>query len=92
MAHFTDAKCGLSTETVRCDALVGADGIHSVVRRHFHPKQGAPRWQGLMLWRGATEWQKFLTGRSMYIAGGMSAKIALYPIAPGAKPDTRLTN
>jgi 5-methylphenazine-1-carboxylate 1-monooxygenase len=92
VAHFTDAKCGLSTETVRCDVLVGADGIHSVVRRHFHPKQGAPRWQGLMLWRGATEWQKFLTGRSMYIAGGMSAKIALYPIAPGAKPDTRLTN
>jgi 5-methylphenazine-1-carboxylate 1-monooxygenase len=92
VAHFTDAKCGLSTETVRCDVLVGADGIHSVVRRHFHPKQGAPRWQGLMLWRGATECQKFLTGRSMYIAGGMSAKIALYPIAPGAKPDTRLTN
>ena len=92
VAHFTDAKCGLSTETVRCEVLVGADGIHSVVRRHFHPKQGAPCWQGLMLWRGATEWQKFLTGRSMYIAGGMSAKIALYPIAPGAKPDTRLTN
>jgi 5-methylphenazine-1-carboxylate 1-monooxygenase len=92
VAHFTDAKCGLTTETVRCDVLVGADGIHSVVRRHFHPKQGAPRWQGLMLWRGATEWQKFLTGRSMYIAGGMSAKIALYPIAPGAKSDTRLTN
>ena len=45
-----------------------------------------------MLWRGATECQKLLTGRSMYIAGGMSAKIALYPIAPGAKPDTRLTN
>ena len=92
VAHFTDAKCGLSTETVRCDVLIGADGIHSVVRRHFHPKQGAPCWQGLMLWRGATEWQKFLTGRSMYIAGGMSAKIALYPIAPGAKPDARLTN
>ena len=28
----------------------------------------------------------------MYIAGGMSAKIALYPIAPGSTPDTRLTN
>ena len=92
VTHFTDAKCGLSTETVRCDVLIGADGIHSVVPRHFHPKQGAPCWQGLMLWRGATEWQKFLTGRSMYIAGGMSAKIALYPIAPGAKPDARLTN
>ena len=88
VAHFTDAKSGLSSETVRGDVLVGADGIHSVVRRHFHPKQGRPSWQGLMLWRGATEWPKFLTGGSMYIAGGMSAKIALYPIAPGSTPDT----
>jgi 5-methylphenazine-1-carboxylate 1-monooxygenase len=92
VAHFTDAKCGLSSETVRGDVLVGADGIHSVVRRHFHPKQGRPSWQGLMLWRGAAEWPKFLTGSSMYIAGGMSAKVALYPIAPGSTPETRLTN
>jgi hypothetical protein len=28
----------------------------------------------------------------MYIAGGMSAKIALYPIAPGSTQDSRLTN
>jgi 2-polyprenyl-6-methoxyphenol hydroxylase-like FAD-dependent oxidoreductase len=92
VAHFTDAKSGLGSETVRADVLVGADGIHSVVRRQFHPKQGRPKWQGLMLWRGAAEWPKFLTGGSMYIAGGMSAKIALYPIAPGSTPDTRLTN
>jgi 5-methylphenazine-1-carboxylate 1-monooxygenase len=92
VAHFCDAKFGLASETVRGDVLVGADGIHSVVRRHFDPKQGPPCWQGLMLWRGAAEWPKFLTGRSMYIAGGMSAKIALYPIAPGSKPETRLTN
>ena len=92
VAHFTDAKFGLISETVRGDVLVGADGIHSVVRRQFHPKQGRPCWQGLMLWRGATEWTKFLTGSSMYIAGGMSAKIALYPIAPGSTLDSRLTN
>src|SRR5271168_1685880 len=92
VAHFTDAKFGLASETVRGDVLIGADGIHSVVRRHFYPKEGRPSWQGLMLWRGAAEWPEFLTGRSMYIAGGMSAKIALYPIAPGSTPDTRLTN
>ena len=74
VAHFTDAKSGVSSETVRGDVLVGADGIHSVVRRHFDPKQGPPKWQGLMLWRGAAEWPKFLTGGSMYIAGGMSAE------------------
>ena len=48
VAHFTDAKFGLNSETARGDVLVGADGIHSVVRRHFHPKQGPPKWQGLM--------------------------------------------
>jgi 2-polyprenyl-6-methoxyphenol hydroxylase-like FAD-dependent oxidoreductase len=92
VAHFTDAKFGLESETVRGDVLIGADGIHSIVRRHFYPKEGRPSWQGLMLWRGAAEWPKFLTGRSMYIAGGMSAKIALYPIAPGLTPNARLTN
>jgi 2-polyprenyl-6-methoxyphenol hydroxylase-like FAD-dependent oxidoreductase len=92
VAHFTDAKFGLLSETVRGDVLIGADGIHSIVRRHFYPKEGRPSWQGLMLWRGAAEWPKFLTGRSMYIAGGMSAKIALYPIAPGLTPNTCLTN
>ena len=92
VAHFTDAKFGLESETVRGDVLIGADGIHSIVRRHFYPKEGRPSWQGLMLWRGAAEWPKFLTGRSMYIAGGMSAKIALYPIAPGLTPNTCLTN
>lgn len=92
VAHFVDSRSGLSSETVRADVLIGADGIHSVVRRRFYPKEGRPSWQGLMLWRGAAEWPKYLTGASMYIAGGMSAKLALYPIAPGSQPETRLTN
>ena len=91
-AHFTDARFGASSETVRGEALVAADGIHSVARRHFYPEEGRPNWQGVMLWRGATEWPQFLTGRSMYIGGGMGAKLALYPIAPGSTPETRLTN
>ena len=64
----------------RGDVLVGADGIHSTVRRHFFPDEGAPAWNGIMLWRGATLWTPFLTGRSMIIAGGMRAKLVLYPI------------
>src|SRR5262249_27336665 len=34
----------------------------------------------------------FLTGRSMVIAGGMAAKLVVYPIAEGTRPDWRLTN
>lgn len=63
------------------DVLVGADGIHSVVRSAFYPGEGPPTWNGIMLWRGAVEWAPFLTGRSMVIAGGMDAKLVLYPIS-----------
>ncbi len=91
-AHFVDSRYGAATETVRGEVLVGADGIHSVVRRNFFSRQGPPSWQGLLLYRGCAEWPKFLTGASMYICGGMGAKLSLYPIAPGSKKDTRLTN
>ena len=91
-AHFVDSHYGLTTETIRGGVLVGADGIHSVVRKKFYPRQGAPSWQGALLYRGCCEWPKFLTGASMYICGGMGAKLSLYPIAPGSKETTRLTN
>jgi 2-polyprenyl-6-methoxyphenol hydroxylase-like FAD-dependent oxidoreductase/quercetin dioxygenase-like cupin family protein len=79
-------------EAVRGEALIGADGIHSTVRGALYPDEGSPRWNGTMLWRGATHWPAFLTGRSMIIAGGMEAKVVLYPIAPGKSGDRRLTN
>lgn len=72
-----------SSETVerRGDALIAADGIHSIVRAKFYPDEGPPAWNGIMLWRGATEWPPFLTGESMVISGGMDAKLVLYPIS-----------
>ncbi len=66
--------------TVTGDLLIGADGIHSTVRKAFYPDEGAPNWNGLMLWRGAVEGKPFLTGRSMIIVGGMNAKFVCYPI------------
>jgi 2-polyprenyl-6-methoxyphenol hydroxylase-like FAD-dependent oxidoreductase/quercetin dioxygenase-like cupin family protein len=90
-AHFADAT-GSALGPVRGDALIGADGIHSTVRAALRPGEGPPRWNGTMLWRGATEWPVFLTGRSMIIAGGMEAKVVLYPIARGSAQDRRLTN
>jgi 2-polyprenyl-6-methoxyphenol hydroxylase-like FAD-dependent oxidoreductase len=77
----------------RGDLLIGADGIHSRVRAIFYPDEGPPRWNGIMLWRGATEWPPFLTGRSMVIAGGMDAKLVLYPISNEVStPGTTLMN
>jgi 2-polyprenyl-6-methoxyphenol hydroxylase-like FAD-dependent oxidoreductase/mannose-6-phosphate isomerase-like protein (cupin superfamily) len=83
---------GAATEPVRGEALIGADGIHSSVREALVPGEPPPRWNGTMLWRGATDWPVFLTGRSMIIAGGMTAKVVLYPIGAGSDDAHRLTN
>lgn len=94
LVGFTEEDAGLTARfllrdggesSVQGDCLIGADGIHSTVRNRFYPLEGPPRWNGMMLWRGAVEWPAFLTGRSMVIAGGMDAKVVLYPITPGEK-------
>jgi 5-methylphenazine-1-carboxylate 1-monooxygenase len=85
-------QSGTTVESVRGPALVGADGIHSTVREALNPGEGPPRWNGTMLWRGAALWPSFLTGRSMIIAGGMEAKVVLYPITAGTADRRRLTN
>jgi 5-methylphenazine-1-carboxylate 1-monooxygenase len=90
-AYFFD-RSGAHVRTIRGDVLIGADGIHSKVRQTLFPNEGAPCWNGLMLWRGATDWPVFLTGRSMIIAGGLNAKAVIYPIAEGSSPASRLTN
>lgn len=81
------------TASATGDLLIACDGIHSVVRAHFYPDEGPPSWNGIMLWRGATEHKPFLTGRSMIIAGGMKAKLVLYPISnQTSSDDTNLLN
>ena len=42
-----------------------------------------------MLWRGARDWPVFLSGRSMIVAGGLHAKVVVYPIAEGSSPASR---
>ncbi|MFI0848885.1 flavin-dependent oxidoreductase [Mesorhizobium sp. IMUNJ 23232] len=75
------------------DLLIGADGMHSVVRSMLYPDEGPPIWNGTMLWRGATPWPKWRDGRTMAIAGGNFAKFVYYPIeADPDQPDMRLTN
>jgi 2-polyprenyl-6-methoxyphenol hydroxylase-like FAD-dependent oxidoreductase len=90
-AYFFN-RGGSHIKTAQGDILIGADGIHSAVRDSLFPKEGAARWNGTMLWRGAVDWPQYLDGRSMWIAGGMEAKFVFYPIAAGTAPDRRLTN
>jgi 2-polyprenyl-6-methoxyphenol hydroxylase-like FAD-dependent oxidoreductase len=74
------------------DALIGADGIHSWLRAALHPDDPGIRWNGIAMWRGAVDWPAFDGGDAMVIAGDAIAKLVLYPIGPGTRPETRLTN
>ncbi len=85
-AHLADGR------SLRGDVLIGADGIHSVIRASLHPDDGGIRWNGIQMWRGAVEWPAFEGGDTMIVAGDMKEKLVLYPIAPCASPATRLTN
>jgi 5-methylphenazine-1-carboxylate 1-monooxygenase len=71
---------------VTADMLVGADGIHSAVRAQLHPGEGAPLWNGIHMWRGISEAEPFLTGRSMIMAGSnLRVKFVAYPISRTAE-------
>ncbi len=61
--------------------VIGADGVHSTVRGHFYPNEGPPVWNGAVLWRGITESEPFLTGRSMFMAGHANQKFVCYPVS-----------
>jgi 5-methylphenazine-1-carboxylate 1-monooxygenase len=81
LLHFTERSSGQSRASVACDVAIGADGIHSRVRRHFYPDEGPPIWNGAILWRAMTEGAPFLTGRSMFMAGHANQKFVCYPIS-----------
>ena len=67
---------------------VGADGIHSAVRRQLFPDEGPPKYSGVNMWRGATPWPAFLGGDIMASSGWLTiGKTVIYPIRP-ASPTT----
>lgn len=82
VAHFENKKTGEHVGSYRADILIAADGIHSAVRKHFYPNEGLPKYSGRILWRGVTESDPFLTGRSMIMAGFQDQKFVAYPISP----------
>jgi 2-polyprenyl-6-methoxyphenol hydroxylase-like FAD-dependent oxidoreductase len=90
MLHFAD-RSGTPRPPVRARAVIGADGIHSIVRRTFFPDEGPARFSGRMLWRATTRAKPFLTGRSMIQAGHQDQKFVCYPIQRTPDADGLLT-
>ena len=74
-ARFADES------TVRGAVLVGADGIHSAVRKQLYPGEGGPVYSGVNMWRGVSRWAPHLSGASLVRAGWLATgKMVIYPI------------
>ncbi|WP_270937091.1 flavin-dependent oxidoreductase [Falsiroseomonas oryzae] len=81
LLHLQDSETGATLPPLRCDAVVAADGIHSVIRRGFFPEEGPPVYSGVNMWRGVTRMQPILSGATMVRAGWLAqGKMVIYPI------------
>jgi 2-polyprenyl-6-methoxyphenol hydroxylase-like FAD-dependent oxidoreductase len=79
--EFVDRASGETILTKEADVLVGADGVHSVVRRALYPNEGPPKWNGITMWRAVTVGKPFLSGRTMFMAGHFAQRVVVYPIS-----------
>jgi 5-methylphenazine-1-carboxylate 1-monooxygenase len=80
-ATFIDKATGRSAGSHDGALLIACDGIHSAVREKRFPGEGPPIWNGRILWRGITEADGFLSGRTMIMAGHEILKFVCYPIS-----------
>lgn len=76
-------------ETVSGDLVIAADGIHSALRAQMYPNEGAPIWNGRVLWRATTYANAFFGGGAMVMIGHNDLRIVAYPISD-PDPETGL--
>ncbi|MBO9513148.1 MAG: flavin-dependent oxidoreductase [Variovorax sp.] len=77
---FVDGD-GAALPSQRGAIAVACDGVHSVFRRLYHPKEAVPRYEGTTQYRGTTRWKPFLSGASMaYVGTYETGKLIIYPI------------
>ncbi|MBY6057533.1 flavin-dependent oxidoreductase [Leisingera daeponensis] len=66
--------------------VVAADGIHSALRAQMVPDEGAPIWNGRILWRAISRAPAFKGGAAMAMIGHDHLRLVAYPIsAPDAE-------
>jgi 5-methylphenazine-1-carboxylate 1-monooxygenase len=85
---FTQADHEVVTHTSAGDVtsafLVGADGIHSTLRKQLHLGEDPLMWSGVMLVRGATPREPFLDGQTMAVVKARDGvELVVYPIGGG---------
>jgi 2-polyprenyl-6-methoxyphenol hydroxylase-like FAD-dependent oxidoreductase len=80
-ARFVSTVEGTPQPSQRAAAIVGCDGIRSVIRATFYPDEREPRYSGVNMWRGTARLPPFLSGASMVRAGWLTTgKMVIYPI------------
>ena len=78
--EVSDAHGNKEPLEVRGNVLIGADGIHSAVRKQLYPNEGSPLYQGYNMFRGVTRTKPYLSGSTMLRVGWYtSGKLTLYP-------------
>ena len=80
VACFAD-PAGQPADEAEGDLLIGADGIHSAVRKHFYPGEAAV-FDGYLHYRGTVAGDSYLGGRSMVVVGHRTHRAIVYPVAP----------
>lgn len=80
--HPDHAELVLETgDRIPGDLVIAADGIHSALRAQMYPDEGAPIWNGRVLWRATTTADAFLGGGAMVMIGHDDLRLVAYPIS-----------
>jgi 5-methylphenazine-1-carboxylate 1-monooxygenase len=80
-ARFARSTTGEILPSQTADVVIACDGLHSTIRKQFHPGEGDPLYSGVNMWRGVSVWPAFLSGASMVRAGWLATgKMVIYPI------------
>ena len=79
--EFVDRSSGAPVATMEADLVIGADGIHSALRRQLYPAEGLPKWNGISLFRGTTLLPPRSARTQMSWTGHSRQKFVGYPIA-----------
>lgn len=85
--QFVNKQTGENWPIEHGDVLIGADGIHSELRKSLYPNEGGVVYSGNVLYRGTTKMKGYLTGASMAMIGSLRQKMVIYPIVDSLDSD-----
>jgi 2-polyprenyl-6-methoxyphenol hydroxylase-like FAD-dependent oxidoreductase len=78
--HFKQTTTGRKLASVRADVVIDCEGINSVIRKQFYPRDKVA-FAGINTWRGVTRRKPILDGRTyMRVGSILTGKMVIYPI------------